>query len=136
MKKIKADEEVIAQLISSLEYGDDSDRKDAARFLAKIAYRDTEVARGAIPDLISLLKDENGHIRGYAACALGFLGAEDALDPLNELLDDFYTESDIVSTPGFVLNIDVAVAGVRRLYVREVAEEAIKMIEKSKEVGR
>lgn len=129
MNSVEADGVAITQLISSLEYGDDSVRKDAARSLAKIAQKDPEVARGAIPKLISLLGDENGHTRGYAACALGLMGAEDSLDPLKVLLNDFYTESDIVITSDFVWNFDLAVAGVRRLYVREVAEEAIKMIE-------
>ncbi|MFC1925681.1 HEAT repeat domain-containing protein [Chloroflexota bacterium] len=127
MDSIEVDGETIAKLISSLEYTDDSVCKDAAHSLAKIAQKNPEVVREAIPKLISLLDHENAHIRGYAAHALGFLGAEDALAPLKKLLNDFYAESDIIVSSKYG-----GAAGVRPLFVREIAQEAKEMIEKRK----
>ena len=133
---IEADGFALAQLISSLEYGDDSARKDAALSIANTAQTNPEIVREAIPKLISLLEDENGHTRGHAARALGLLGAEEALEPLKQLLNDFYTESDIIALPKMSFSTASTAAIVRRLYVRDVAQEAIEMIEKSKDIGR
>jgi len=123
MISVKADEEVISELISWLNDQDGDVRKAAALSLAKIAQKDPDVVKGAIPKLISLLEDENVHIRGYAARTLGLVKAEDAIAPLKKLLNDLHAESDIIVTPKFGYS-------VRTLTVQEIAREAIERIEK------
>jgi HEAT repeat protein len=49
-------------------------------------------SRGAVPSLVGLLEDENGHVRSEAAGALGEIGEEIAVAPLLSLLSDPYPD--------------------------------------------
>jgi hypothetical protein len=115
----------IAELIGSLEDEDEDVRRNAAAALARIARKDPESVMEAVPKLISLLEDEDGHTRGFAAQALGTVGAEEALEPLRELLGDD-EGSGIVKVAGIL-------QGGGEMTVGEVAQEAIERIEK--EIG-
>jgi len=115
----------VAELIGSLEDEDEDVRRNAASALARIARKDPEAVREAIPKLISLLEDEDRYTRGFAALALGTVEAEEALEPLRELLGDD-EGSGIMKLAGIL-------QGGGEMTVGEVAQEAIERIEK--EIG-
>ena len=79
---------VVSQLISLLDDRDSWVCAKAAWALGEISISDAGASRDAVPKLISLLDDEDADILYNAAKALGTIEAEEALEPLHQLLQD------------------------------------------------
>lgn len=94
--------EEIAQLIQELDALDDADLENDPgdgideywRLRTSLSQVLAQIGEPAVLPLIQALKSENSQTRGYAAFALGIIGAKQAVDPIVTLLE---TEADFLA---------------------------------------
>ncbi len=84
----EAVKDAIPKLISLLDDEDADIRYNAAWALGTIGKSDADAVKNAVPKLVRLLDDKDTDVRYNAVRALGTIEAEEALEPLHQLLED------------------------------------------------
>lgn len=84
----EATKDAVPKLIRLLDHEKAHIRGNATGALWAIGKSEAEAVKNAVPKLISLLDDKDADLRYNAAKALGTIEAEEALEPLHQLLED------------------------------------------------